>query len=1130
MAQVAIMLMLSGCMGDQCIDADDFGFPRVTVSARYDSSEIVGTGENEVAPWRDNQLTVNGQPLTIVVKNWSNITDINDAGNVSAWSPWYGTSSDGGTKSAYLNTINKRFIECTWNGNASGGYGLYSNPATRYAMITNAPCLLHKGVGLYALIAKPGTNPNTNLSADPPQGVTFHVGNPGWQADTTQTEGAYQLFDVNTRGEVYPAGGLVYKYTGNDSSNNPVNVHTYANQKLYFKILDRVHGDNSGQYRVIIKSGINDPYPDPFQYITALVKAQFFGDPNDTSNSTGVVKNIYLQVINNQGYKTFVGAVLILYIMFTSFSFLVGVLEITQTELITRVIKAGVVAALLDPHYGWTFFYNYLFVFFIDGTSELISIIQQAANTGGGSSSLLTMLIAPETIAKVLSLLFTSPTGIIYIVVYLVLLVFYVFISFKAAALYISALIMIGMIIIMGPIFLTFMLFDFTKSLYENWIKQLMYYTLQPIILLASIAFMSIMIRHEVYATLGFRVCRWDFPDLGPLFSLVNPSDSSGSGTPKSLFFWFFPSPMIGTDFSDTMAVIPVPEAHIQLDANGNSTGRLCNAYECNENRYVDLPFLDPNNPRDMERRNNFRTGTFVQFENLIYIAILLYLMHKFNETAVAIPRALNNTSANSAAPEHAAEAATQGIIAPVQNKVETAVHKATAPVRKAAREIAFKVENATLGRASRAYDNWRTNSVADDALSKGAQQSVLDSVRQNHGLDRKDIKLTAKTDYENAIAKKLVEASIKEGSAGGISYEQAIQAVRETLAVDDKGVAVNRHGYSIDNEGKAVNKDGHEEGWRRYYEGDKNLKELFAEVNKTGKTFEQFMDERPEGGKSLKELATEARKTQKFQEAYVHEFESMSKKGYGFLGKKSAAFRNYKDYQASLDEHGKGLFHKDDSFFGDARQAERGDSLHSGYDSLKYALSGGLLEGDTMQYNYDNRRMQTYQEEIADRYKRDAQKDLKKRINAEITINGKDILRPENLARMKKLSPAIAANYERMAQEQIVHDVHQSLTYYSESGADPALMGERYMKEKMTDTQFRKAIDRAVELEEEHVREDRYLKDQNYKGKNDDVSKIMQERENAIRAEFKRNIAVMNEYRQKAGMPVYNPALKAKP
>ena len=43
----------------------------------------------------------------------------------------------------------------------------------------------------------------------------------------------------------------------------------------YFKILDNFYDDNSGQYRVSIKSGITDTSPDPITYVTNLIKIFF---------------------------------------------------------------------------------------------------------------------------------------------------------------------------------------------------------------------------------------------------------------------------------------------------------------------------------------------------------------------------------------------------------------------------------------------------------------------------------------------------------------------------------------------------------------------------------------------------------------------------------------------------------------------------------------------------------------------------------------------------------------------------------------------------------------------------------------------------------------------------------------
>lgn len=64
------------------------------------------------------------------------------------------------------------------------------------------------------------------------------------------------------------------------------------------------------------------------------------------------------------------------------------------------------------------------------------------------------------------------------------------------------------------------MLFGITRSLFENWLRQLISYALQPIILFTGLAFISMIIRTELYSSLGFGVCKYDFPNLGPINEL----------------------------------------------------------------------------------------------------------------------------------------------------------------------------------------------------------------------------------------------------------------------------------------------------------------------------------------------------------------------------------------------------------------------------------------------------------------------------------------------------------------------------------------------------------------------------------------------------------------------------------
>ena len=80
-----------------------------------------------------------------------------------------------------------------------------------------------------------------------------------------------------------------------------------------------------------------------------------------------------------------VSAMLTLYIMFTALSYLAGNVQLTHTELIVRIVKIAIVSALLSTEYSWSFFNDYLFVYFIGGVEQILQMIVEAGATGPGS-------------------------------------------------------------------------------------------------------------------------------------------------------------------------------------------------------------------------------------------------------------------------------------------------------------------------------------------------------------------------------------------------------------------------------------------------------------------------------------------------------------------------------------------------------------------------------------------------------------------------------------------------------------------------------------------------------------------------------------------------------------------------
>ena len=614
-----VFFILNSCDKNKCIDADDFGFPKFAIGARYPARDITGIKGSQVAKWIDSKYSVNGENLIILVKNWKFSKEFADV-PVSAWCPWYGTKEDGNN----LAEICKHFKPCEF----SEGDG------TKFYDIRTPPCLMTKGVGLYALINSPKSpNPNPNIEIRTqrmPEGATRHLG----------IKQDLPLQDLNYYGYYEDAGGISW----NDYDRSLIGG------RLYFKILDNYYENNSGQYSIVIKSGVLNQEKDPLQYIIELVKNKLFGDDlkyqseRKTSGNIsikgtqGFVEKIYKNITAKSGFRKFVMALLTLYVMSFGFLYLIGLVQISHQELLSRILKIILVSVLLTET-SWSFFYNNFFVLFIEGPNTIISWLNHTSNTtAGGSSSIINLMMSYETLAKLSSLLFVSWVGWLFIIIYFLLFLFLLSVLIKASITYLVALIMTSMIILTAPIFMCFMMFKFTKNFFDNWLKQLISYSIQPIILFVGIAFISVIIRHEIYATLGFKVCQY------------------GTFIP-----YYYPFPSKSEDFNKKKRAIYVPEAHYKTDTISSNANEICNsnpkliqkseqfykAYESIEERFVDFPFLDPNSPSDCDTIKKFFNGDFIQWYRFFILSIVIFLLYHFNTVAISISSFIANTSGN---------------------------------------------------------------------------------------------------------------------------------------------------------------------------------------------------------------------------------------------------------------------------------------------------------------------------------------------------------------------------------------------------------------------------------------------------------------------------------------------------
>lgn len=633
-----MLFILSACSDTFCYEADDFGFSHVRVTAHTTDSEVKGSQLRQYVDWQDSGLTLSGNDVVMQVKHWNPTKNVNNQGELSAWCPWLGPAKNPPS----LAPICSFFTECIYRDNMMCTDG-------NEADIINAPCIMKNGRGLYYLLAPKGFDPNaTELSSRTPQNADSrvlhgHLGETFRDPDGT----AVPFYDVEI--DPYNSGwssqaSRMVRVNGVRLKLTPGQKSTLRGGKLYFKILDNYHQDNSGQYIVTIKSGITESEWDPMKIVTDIVEGFFFGEEGKEylDSENGVITNIFLSVVTNPSYRLAVSSLLTAMIIFYAFNFAVGNVQITQLDLITRIIKVIVVSQLLTAESAWTFFNDYFFSYFLNGMKQIISIIKEAGGVGPGPSTIFGFMTNPVTLIKLSSLMFaggveTFFASLAYIIIYIIAFMIIFLGLCYSGIVYITCIVMIGLLITLAPLFLCFILFDFTKQLFDTWLRQIASYAIQPLIVIAAVTMFGVMLKHQIYSTLGFRVCKNEYLKLNTQ-NAVNQDVTGKSNRNISLYFY---QPRYSTTEGKTEILIP--EGHFEgQETNFRASerdeyGAYCEPYECKGQRYISFPFLNPDNPTDEKRLDQFRSGDFLPFDGLFMLLISGVLLFLFMLQALKI-------------------------------------------------------------------------------------------------------------------------------------------------------------------------------------------------------------------------------------------------------------------------------------------------------------------------------------------------------------------------------------------------------------------------------------------------------------------------------------------------------------
>lgn len=242
------------------------------------------------------------------------------------------------------------------------------------------------------------------------------------------------------------------------------------------------------------------------------------------NNGRGFLQTFYIAVVTDTTYQILLKLCFTLMFTFYGLYFLLGLSEMTYTELIKKSIKISFIYLMVGEK-GW-YYYNMFFVKFFKGGVDYI--VFAVASSFDDSASLasafvknnfydksvlfsgvdknLSLIFADKTTFKIWGLFFVSFFGWLYVILIYSGLITYITTVAHALLLYLTAQFFISFLLCFGPVFFVLLVFDRTKSMFDNWVNSLVGLSFQQIFLLTCLSLFNSLVYVILKFVLSYKV------------------------------------------------------------------------------------------------------------------------------------------------------------------------------------------------------------------------------------------------------------------------------------------------------------------------------------------------------------------------------------------------------------------------------------------------------------------------------------------------------------------------------------------------------------------------------------------------------------------------------------------------
>ncbi|WP_265030942.1 TrbL/VirB6 family protein [Wolbachia endosymbiont (group B) of Athalia cordata] len=260
----------------------------------------------------------------------------------------------------------------------------------------------------------------------------------------------------------------------------------------------KYYEDNKYTVNLFLKRKIND-------FISSTVNKIFDFITDGSEDGIKIPYEGY-----RKGLLQGIRALLILYVIFTVVGYMLGTIQLSKFDFIIRTFKIAFIAFAFSDR-SWEFFGTTLSGLFVDGSIYLVDSFSGYIGEGGKKFAFLDLtagvLFTGETWLKFLSLMLSGPFGFIAFLAILYATFVFLRCIISATFKYVISTVLVAFLLSLAPLFIVFILFQQTKTLFDNWIKTLAHVSLQPVILFSSLSLLNQLMYSVLYNLTNFSAC-----------------------------------------------------------------------------------------------------------------------------------------------------------------------------------------------------------------------------------------------------------------------------------------------------------------------------------------------------------------------------------------------------------------------------------------------------------------------------------------------------------------------------------------------------------------------------------------------------------------------------------------------